>query len=69
MSRHRLLILLIMLIVVTTGASGQSVTPERDGLEKGEGVGIGLFGEINGYPETHPRAERQPESLRSISPR
>lgn len=28
----------------------QTIPPDRDGLEKGEGMGMGMYGEINGYP-------------------
>ncbi len=50
MSPHRLLILLMVLRTVSSVASGQAIPPDGDGLEKGEGMGMGLFAEINGYP-------------------
>jgi hypothetical protein len=50
MSRHELLNLLIMLIVAGASATAQVIPPDRDGLEKGEGMGMGMYGEMNGYP-------------------
>lgn len=41
---------LIVLIATSIGASAQSIPQDRDGLEKGEGLGIALPAELNGYP-------------------
>jgi len=47
---RRGLILAVVLIVMPLAAFAQAIPPDRDGLEKGEGMGMGLFAEINGYP-------------------
>ncbi len=50
MSPHRLLILPMILTGMSIEATAQTIPTDREGLEKGEGMGMGLYGEIHGYP-------------------
>jgi Spy/CpxP family protein refolding chaperone len=50
MSQHRTLNILIALSFLSVSLFAQTVPPDREGLENGEGLGMGLFAELNGYP-------------------
>ena len=51
-ARREGLILLIALIGPFVGASAQSIPPDRDGLEQGEGLGMALPAELSEIAQT-----------------
>jgi Spy/CpxP family protein refolding chaperone len=40
----------VLVLLSTTVAGAQTVPPDRSALEKGEGAGMGMLAEMNGYP-------------------
>ncbi len=50
MYRRKLFGILITVVILTPCTTAQTIPSDREGLEKGEGLGMASYAEMNGYP-------------------